>query len=67
MDKYASHEMFKADNLPAWKLRQQSVHEAMADAEKWLQEGNSIAVSSDIMTIIKISFCPINFSVINRF
>ncbi|GLV41683.1 6-phosphofructo-2-kinase [Carabus blaptoides fortunei] len=44
MEKYASHEMFRVDNLPAWKLRQKSFHEALEDAEKILNEGISIAI-----------------------
>jgi 6-phosphofructo-2-kinase/fructose-2,6-biphosphatase len=36
--KYASHEMFRADNLPAWRIRQQSFREALEEAACWLQE-----------------------------
>lgn len=38
--KYASHEMFRADNLPAWRIRQQSFREALEEAASWLQEPN---------------------------
>lgn len=42
---YESHEMFRADNLPAWRVRQQSFHEALEDAAAWLQEpGNQVAI-----------------------
>ena len=45
MEKYASHEMFRADNLPAWRLRQQSFREALEDAAVWLSEpGHNIAI-----------------------
>lgn len=30
--------MFRADNLPAWRIRQQSFREALEDAAAWLQE-----------------------------
>lgn len=38
MKQYASHEMFRADNLPAWRIRQQSFREALEDAAAWLSE-----------------------------
>lgn len=38
MKQYASHEMFRADNLPAWRIRLQSFREALEDAAVWLQE-----------------------------
>ncbi|CAG9839675.1 unnamed protein product [Diabrotica balteata] len=38
---YGSHEMFRADNLPAWKIRQQSFREALEDAAAWLHSSNS--------------------------
>ncbi|XP_044759549.1 6-phosphofructo-2-kinase/fructose-2,6-bisphosphatase-like [Coccinella septempunctata] len=45
MEKYASHEMFKADNLPAWRIRIQSFREALEDAAAWLSEpGNKVAI-----------------------
>lgn len=46
MEKYGSHEIFRADNIPAWKLRQKSFHEALEDAKKILAEGTSITVSA---------------------
>lgn len=44
MEKYGSHEIFRADNIPAWKLRQKSFHEALEDAKKILAEGTSITI-----------------------
>lgn len=45
MKKYASHEMFRADNLPAWRIRLQSFREALEDAAAWLQEpGHQVAI-----------------------
>ena len=45
MTQYASHEMFRADNLPAWRIRQQSFREALEDAAAWLQEpGHKVAI-----------------------
>nr|XP_023019918.1 6-phosphofructo-2-kinase/fructose-2,6-bisphosphatase-like [Leptinotarsa decemlineata] len=45
MEHYDSHEMFRADNLPAWRIRQQSFREALEDAATWLQRpGNQVAV-----------------------
>lgn len=45
MEKYGSHEMFRADNLPAWRLRQKSFHEALEDAVAWLSEpGHHVAI-----------------------
>ncbi|XP_045478320.1 6-phosphofructo-2-kinase/fructose-2,6-bisphosphatase-like isoform X2 [Harmonia axyridis] len=45
MEKYASHEMFKADNLPALGIRIQSFREALEDAAAWLSEtGNKLAI-----------------------
>ncbi|XP_019872255.1 6-phosphofructo-2-kinase/fructose-2,6-bisphosphatase isoform X2 [Aethina tumida] len=45
MNKYATHEMFRADNLPAWRIRQQSFREALEDAADWLQQpDNQIAI-----------------------
>lgn len=38
---YDSHEMFRADNLPAWRIRQQSFREALEDAADWLQQPNN--------------------------
>ncbi|KAG5898703.1 hypothetical protein JTB14_030653 [Gonioctena quinquepunctata] len=40
MTQYDSHEMFRADNLPAWRIRQQSFREALEDAASWLQQSN---------------------------
>ncbi|KRT82438.1 hypothetical protein AMK59_4315, partial [Oryctes borbonicus] len=43
--KYSSHEMFRADNLPAYQIRQQSFREALEDAAKWLKEpDHSVAI-----------------------
>lgn len=43
--KYSSHEMFRADNLPAYRIRQQSFREALEDSAKWLKEpGHSVAI-----------------------
>lgn len=64
MEKYASHEIFRADNLPAWKLRQKSFHEALEDAEKILSEGISIAVS---VRVNKISCTHIHLPIIMTF
>lgn len=37
--------MFKADNLPAWRIRIQSFREALEDAAGWLKEpGNKMAI-----------------------
>ncbi|XP_030750065.1 6-phosphofructo-2-kinase/fructose-2,6-bisphosphatase-like [Sitophilus oryzae] len=45
MKKYASHEMFRADNLPAWRIRQQSFREALEEACDWLDEsGHHVAI-----------------------
>ncbi|KAL3273128.1 hypothetical protein HHI36_014582 [Cryptolaemus montrouzieri] len=45
MKKYASHEMFRADNLPAWRIRIQSFREALEDGAAWLQQpGNKVAI-----------------------
>lgn len=45
MKKYASHEMFRADNLPAWRIRLQSFREALEDAAAWLSEpGHTVAI-----------------------
>ncbi|KAK9883171.1 hypothetical protein WA026_001370 [Henosepilachna vigintioctopunctata] len=45
MKKYASHEMFRADNLPAWRIRLQSFREALEDAAAWLQQSdNKVAI-----------------------
>lgn len=45
MQKYGSHEMFKADNLPAWRIRQQSFREALEEAANWLQQpGHQVAI-----------------------
>lgn len=45
MEKYASHEMFRADNLPAWRLRLQSFREALEDSAAWLQQrGHHVAI-----------------------
>lgn len=45
MKDYATHEMFKADNLPAWRIRQQSFREALEEACDWLgQPGHQVAV-----------------------
>lgn len=42
---YDSHEMFRADNLPAWRIRQRSFREALEDAADWLQgTDNQIAI-----------------------
>lgn len=41
---YASHEMFRADNIEALRVRQQSVRDAMNDAAQWLRDGHSIAI-----------------------
>ncbi|CAG9862888.1 unnamed protein product [Phyllotreta striolata] len=41
MKQYDSHEMFRADNLPAWRIRQQSFREALEDAAAWLQAPNN--------------------------
>lgn len=43
---YASHEMFRADNLEALRVRQQSIRDAMKDAADYLKNGNTIAVST---------------------
>lgn len=43
--KYASHDMFRADNLPAWNIRQQSFKLALEDSAIWLQEkGHRVAI-----------------------
>lgn len=45
MEQYGSHEMFRADNLPAWRIRQQSFREALEEACDWLgQPGHTVAV-----------------------
>ncbi|XP_060521655.1 6-phosphofructo-2-kinase/fructose-2,6-bisphosphatase-like [Cylas formicarius] len=45
MKQYASHEMFRADNLPAVAIRQQSFREALEDAANWLEEpGHKVAI-----------------------
>ncbi|XP_066140218.1 6-phosphofructo-2-kinase/fructose-2,6-bisphosphatase-like isoform X1 [Euwallacea fornicatus] len=45
MKQYATHEMFRADNLPAWRIRQQSFREALEEACNWLgQPGHQVAV-----------------------
>lgn len=45
LTKYDSHEIFRVDNLPAYRIRQQSFHEALEDAAEWLkQSGNSVAI-----------------------
>ncbi|KAH1016688.1 hypothetical protein HUJ04_007869 [Dendroctonus ponderosae] len=42
---YASHEMFRADNLPAWRIRQQSFREALEEACDWLgKTGHQVAI-----------------------
>ncbi|KAJ8981756.1 hypothetical protein NQ317_004936 [Molorchus minor] len=41
MKQYATHEMFKPDNLPAWRIRQQSFREALEEAAGWLQQPDS--------------------------
>jgi len=43
--KYDSHEMFRADNLPAMQIRQQSFREALEDAADWLKvTGHKVAI-----------------------
>ncbi|CAH1116028.1 unnamed protein product [Phaedon cochleariae] len=45
MQCYDSHEMFRADNLPAWRIRQQSFREALDEAAAWLRRpGNHVAI-----------------------
>ncbi|CAG9773856.1 unnamed protein product [Ceutorhynchus assimilis] len=45
MKQYATHEMFRADNLPAWRIRQQSFREALEEACDWLAtRGHQVAV-----------------------
>lgn len=42
---YHSHEMFRADNLPAWRIRQQSFREALEEAADWLRRpGHQVAL-----------------------
>ncbi|CAH0564689.1 unnamed protein product [Brassicogethes aeneus] len=41
MKKYTTHDMFRADNLPAWRIRQQSFREALEDAADWLKRPDS--------------------------
>ncbi|KAF7286827.1 hypothetical protein GWI33_003884 [Rhynchophorus ferrugineus] len=45
MKQYESHEMFRADNLPAWRIRQKSFREGLEDACDWLgQSGHYVAI-----------------------
>lgn len=45
MKNYESHEMFRADNLPAWRIRQRSFREALEESAEWLQQnGHKVAI-----------------------
>ncbi|CAH1963307.1 unnamed protein product [Acanthoscelides obtectus] len=68
---YDSHEMFRAENLPMWRVRQQSFREALEDAAGWMrQPGNKVAIldgpnvsRSQRQEIYDLVYCQLGFRV----
>nr|CAI5846448.1 unnamed protein product [Callosobruchus analis] len=63
--------MFRADNLPAWRVRQQSFREALEEAADWMrQPGNKVAIldgpnvsRSQRQEIYDLVYCQLGFRV----